>query len=213
MIKNFIYLVLLTLCAKTAINAQIGIGTTSPHPSSALEIESSSSGLLPPRMDTNDRDAINDGDYAEGLIIYNTDVNCIQFWNGNTWFDFCGNNSGGGGSSGSNLPPGATPAGGVLVNDFFADGNNNINFELQVRNTTNAPVNWAVVLENRPYSTISGLSSGNFTLNTSNNGDGTFTYTFTGTSPLNSFANTIITGSIPSPAGDGNSAAISFFVF
>lgn len=211
MLKDFIFLAVFTLSVQTSITAQVGIGTTDPHPSSRLEIESISGGLLPPRMSTNERDAINGGNYAEGLIIYNTDVKCIQFWNGDDWYDLCGSATGS--SNGNNLPAGATPAGGVLVNDFFADGNSNITFQLQVRNTTNAPVNWAAILENRPYATIPNLSSGNYTLDTLDNGDGTFTYTFVGTLPLNNFANTTITGGIPSPPGDGDSGAISFFVF
>ena len=54
------------------INAQVGIGTTSPASSSLLEIESNSKGLLIPRMTETDRLAIVSA--VNGLLVYQTDV-------------------------------------------------------------------------------------------------------------------------------------------
>jgi hypothetical protein len=70
--------------------ASIGIGTTNPNPSAKLEIVSTTQGFLPPRMTTAQRNAISSP--SAGLTIYNTTVNCLQWWNGNVWFDGCGNN-------------------------------------------------------------------------------------------------------------------------
>jgi uncharacterized protein (TIGR02145 family) len=42
-------------------------------------------------MSTAQRDAITSP--AGGLTIYNTTVNCLQWWNGTLWYDGCGNNS------------------------------------------------------------------------------------------------------------------------
>ena len=56
---------------------KVGIGTTMPHASAALEVDSNTSGLLPPRMTTAQRDPINSGTPAEGLTIYNTDTKCL----------------------------------------------------------------------------------------------------------------------------------------
>lgn len=56
----------------TEINiAQIGIGTSSPHESSIVDIDSDSKGFLPPRLTEAQRDLISSP--AEGLVIYCTD--------------------------------------------------------------------------------------------------------------------------------------------
>jgi uncharacterized protein (TIGR02145 family) len=68
----------------------VGIGTTTPSPSAKVEIASTNQGFLPPRMTTVQRDAI--ASPAAGLTIYNTTVNCLQWWNGTFWYDGCGNN-------------------------------------------------------------------------------------------------------------------------
>lgn len=65
--------------------AQVGIGTVSPDSSAVLDISSSTQGFLPPRMSTIQRNLINGGVFAEGLVIYNTDDKCIQYWNGDVW--------------------------------------------------------------------------------------------------------------------------------
>jgi uncharacterized protein (TIGR02145 family) len=68
----------------------VGIGTTVPNASAKVEIASTTQGFLPPRMTTVQRDAITSP--AAGLTIYNTTVNCLQWWNGTIWYDGCGNN-------------------------------------------------------------------------------------------------------------------------
>ena len=73
--------------------AQVGVGTTMPDASAALEIESTTKGFLQPRMTTADRNLINSGAPAEGLTIYNTDVKCLEFWNGSAWVSSCDNTS------------------------------------------------------------------------------------------------------------------------
>ncbi len=60
----------------------VGIGTSNPHPSAKLEIQSTNSGFLPPRMTINQRNAINAP--AQGLIIYCTDCGTIGEWQGFT---------------------------------------------------------------------------------------------------------------------------------
>ena len=67
--------------------AQVGVGTTTPDASAALEIESTTKGFLPPRMDTAARNAIDSP--VAGLVIYNTTAACVQFFNGALWFDTC----------------------------------------------------------------------------------------------------------------------------
>ena len=65
--------------------AQIGIGTTTPDDSAALEIFSSSKGLLLPRLTTAQRNAIEDP--VLGLAVYCIDcgLGAISFYNGASW--------------------------------------------------------------------------------------------------------------------------------
>lgn len=63
--------------------AQVGINTVTPDPSSALDIESTTGGLLLPRMTTSERNSIVSP--AEGLFIYNLNSNCFQYYKGTAW--------------------------------------------------------------------------------------------------------------------------------
>jgi uncharacterized protein (TIGR02145 family) len=69
--------------------AQVGIGTVTPDASAALEVKSTTSGLLPPRMTTAERDVINSGVWVEGLTIYNTDTKCLELYNGTDCISVC----------------------------------------------------------------------------------------------------------------------------
>lgn len=62
---------------------QIGIGTTAPHRSAQLDVTSSTKGFLPPRMDSNHRNTIVAP--SPGLIIYNTSINSVEYFNGLEW--------------------------------------------------------------------------------------------------------------------------------
>jgi hypothetical protein len=64
--------------------AQVGIGTTTPDASSALDITSTTKGLLIPRMTAAQRDAISSP--AIGLMIYQTDGTVgFYYYNGSSW--------------------------------------------------------------------------------------------------------------------------------
>jgi len=64
--------------------AQVGIGTTTPDASAALDITSTSKGLLIPRMTNTQRDAISSP--VIGLMIYQTDGTVgFYYYNGSTW--------------------------------------------------------------------------------------------------------------------------------
>ena len=72
------YLILfLVFSTSTTIFSQVGIGTTSPNGSSILDIESSDSGVLFPRLTTVQRNAISSP--ATGLLIYNSSNNSFQY--------------------------------------------------------------------------------------------------------------------------------------
>jgi uncharacterized protein (TIGR02145 family) len=61
----------------------VGIGTASPHPSAALDISSSTSGFLPPRMTNTERNGINNP--TAGLMIYNTTTDCLEIFGKGKW--------------------------------------------------------------------------------------------------------------------------------
>ena len=78
----FTFLAAVLLTATTY--AQVGIGTTTPDASSALDITSITKGLLIPRMTETQRDEISSP--ATGLMIYQTDVTVgFYYYNGSSW--------------------------------------------------------------------------------------------------------------------------------
>jgi len=108
-IFTFLAAVLLT----TTTYAQIGINNENPDASAALDITSTTGGLLPPRMTTTQRDAIS---AAKGLVLFNTTTNTLQINEGDAttanWVSFspaatCG------------LSIGDTHQGGII---FYLDG-------------------------------------------------------------------------------------------
>jgi len=69
--------------AQTTPAGAVGIGTSTPDASAALDVSSTSKGLLLPRLSQAQRDAI--ASPAAGLTIYNTDTNKLNTWNGTSW--------------------------------------------------------------------------------------------------------------------------------
>ena len=67
--------------------AQVGINIATPHTSSALDITSTTGGLLVPRMTEAQRDDINSpSNPATGLMIYQTDDTAgFYYYNGSSW--------------------------------------------------------------------------------------------------------------------------------
>ncbi len=63
----------------------VGIGTTTPRPFALLEIKSQNSGLLVPRVNTADPVFLGLGALDHGLIVYDTVIGQLQFWNGVAW--------------------------------------------------------------------------------------------------------------------------------
>lgn len=63
----------------------MGIGTSTPDPSAILDIDFTDRGVLFPRMTTAQRDTINSGTFAEGLLLYNTEDKVLQVYDGSTW--------------------------------------------------------------------------------------------------------------------------------
>ena len=66
LVKKLLYFVV--LFASLTLSAQVGIGTTNPDASSLFEVQSTTKGLLTPRMTTAQRTAISSP--ANGLLVY-----------------------------------------------------------------------------------------------------------------------------------------------
>jgi hypothetical protein len=70
-------------------NAQLGIGTSNPNTTAALEVTSTTKGFLPPRLSSVQRnDMVNP---TEGLVIYNSTSHCLEVYRGAGWFNLCDN--------------------------------------------------------------------------------------------------------------------------
>ncbi len=70
-------------------NDPISVGTSTPNATAIVDINSTTKGFLPPRMNTAQRDAI--ANPAIGLTIFNTETNCLEWWIGTIWYNACGN--------------------------------------------------------------------------------------------------------------------------
>lgn len=83
--KKQLLILTTALITFVAVNGQnVGINTTTPHPSSELDVTSTNKGFLAPRMTQAQRNAI--ASPATGLLIYQTDVNPgFYTFNGTVW--------------------------------------------------------------------------------------------------------------------------------
>lgn len=83
-----IYTRLLLLLAISTTYAQVGIGTTTPNASAMLDIASTNSGLLIPRVAlTSTADVTTIASPVTSLLVYNTGFspNGYYYWNGSIW--------------------------------------------------------------------------------------------------------------------------------
>lgn len=101
----FLAAVVLSLSSYSAFaQNNVGIGTTTPNPNAVLEMQSTTQGVLVPRLTTAQRIAI--AAPTEGLMVYDIDVNCFFFYESTSaaWQNLC--------SAGATGPQGpAGPAG------------------------------------------------------------------------------------------------------
>lgn len=68
----------------------VGVGTPTPNVAAVLDLTSTTQGFLPPRLTTAQRCSI--AIPPAGLTIYNSDINCLEFFNGTNWLNTCGVN-------------------------------------------------------------------------------------------------------------------------
>jgi hypothetical protein len=90
------------------LNAQTGIGTTTPNASAKLDVYATNKGFLPPRVTlTSTTDATTIASPAEGLLVYNLGSVGLQagyyYWNGANWATIATSSSAGNGVTASDM--------------------------------------------------------------------------------------------------------------
>ncbi|MBS1496866.1 MAG: hypothetical protein JSU03_11600 [Bacteroidetes bacterium] len=87
--KKFFVIIIFQLFIIHCLAQNVGIGTTSPAVSAALEIKATDKGVLFPSLTIPQRDAIQNP--ASGLHIYNTDERCLNKYDGlfQIWDSYC----------------------------------------------------------------------------------------------------------------------------
>ena len=80
----------IALMAVSAVTAQVSINNdnSAPDGSAMLDVKSTDKGFLPPRMNNSERDDILSP--AAGLMIFNTEENAVQLFNGTLWENLTG---------------------------------------------------------------------------------------------------------------------------
>ena len=128
--KNSILFGLMLIC--TTVFSQVGINndpSALPNGAAMLDVESNDKGVLIPRLTSAERDAnladndiatvppagITNTDITEGLLIFNTDVNAFEYWDGELWrrVDF---------NTPNNSTPGIANDGSVVIYGSLVDG-------------------------------------------------------------------------------------------
>ena len=168
------------------LNAQTGIGTSNPNAAAKLDVSSTTSGFLPPRMSAGQRDAI--ASPPAGLIVWCN--NCgtygeLQVYNGTAWT----NVTGGAGSFASPGAPtiGTATPGNAQASVPFTQPSSNGGSAITSYTATSSPGGFT--------GTLTQAGSGTITVTGLNNGTAyTFTVTATnsvGTSAASAASNTV----------------------
>ncbi|QDH77671.1 hypothetical protein FKX85_00860 [Echinicola soli] len=82
--RNSLMLFILCLVVPSAM-AQTGIGTKIPDGNSVLDVSSNTKGMLIPRLSGAEVTTLANKNPSEGMVIYNTEENCIQIYKGTTF--------------------------------------------------------------------------------------------------------------------------------
>lgn len=154
----------------------VGIGTSSPNPSAILELSSTTKGFLPTRLTTAQRDAITPK--PAGLMIYNTDTNCMEYWNTTMWVGNCAAPSGT--NTITNCTSGALN--GTYVQGTPMNAGNTVTITVNVAQTgawsiTSNTVN-GVIWSGSGTFTSTGVQNVTLTASGTPTNSGTFDYTF-----------------------------------
>jgi sugar lactone lactonase YvrE len=89
--KKLLYILFFVSLLETAAAQSVGIGTTTPDASARLEVNSTSQGILIPKMTAAQRSTI--ANPATGLLVFQTDgVPGFYWYNGTAWISMVTNN-------------------------------------------------------------------------------------------------------------------------
>jgi len=88
MVRLLCFFLLISVPSWSWSQVKISSDGSSPQPSAGLEVDFTDKGFLPPRMSTEQRDAIENP--AIGLMLLNTDLNCLEYYRGDgNWYSMC----------------------------------------------------------------------------------------------------------------------------
>jgi hypothetical protein len=182
--KRILYFLLAVLATYFADAQSVGIGTATPNARAALEINSTTKGLLIPSMTTSQRSAI--ASPPNGLMVYDTERNSFYHYTGTTWSAILNgdywirpsasrsriSNQNDSVGIGTNSPTELLDVDGNIRsrNDILVDGGVTANSDLVINNT-NAILQLRSSGENKGYYQLSGdnvrmgTNSGNTTGN------------------------------------------------
>ncbi|MEI6765669.1 MAG: glycine rich domain-containing protein [Bacteroidota bacterium] len=93
-LPRFLLLLLIIHCSFFIVHSYaqgvaVNVSGNPADASSIFDVSSTAKGVLLSRMTTAQRNAITNP--AEGLVIFNTDTKCFNFYKANSWFEWCGN--------------------------------------------------------------------------------------------------------------------------
>jgi uncharacterized protein (TIGR02145 family) len=195
--KNY-YIFFLLFSSVFSFGQSSAVGTKTPEASAVFEVKSITGGFLAPRMTQAQRDAIVSP--APGLLIYNTDVNCYEFWNSDEWFNTCVDGkldpSSNGTSQISDFQCSITP-GGVLNAGIGSVATQEVTLTVTKKgsyNISTGVVNGVLFVDSGIFGSI-GTKVITLTAYGNPTATGTFTYTLN-TTPTCSFERTVTNNSL-----------------
>ncbi|NGZ90781.1 Lcl C-terminal domain-containing protein [Psychroflexus maritimus] len=205
-------LLMLAFIGLNTANAQVGIGTTNPDASAILELEATDKVFLPPRLTTAQRDAI--ASPVVGSMIYNTDENCMQWYDNNGWYDGCSGPTYGtiasldcaGAINNGTLTDGEAAAGVTTVIDYT--GGNGLNHSGQTVNSTGVTGLTATLA---PGTLATGAGSLTYTISGTPASDGTASFAINIGGQTCSLERTVIPP--PPQVGDFREGGVVFYIF